>query len=147
MTHGSAGLEEQPMMEGKSKLDRKRSLANIVVQHLMSLGHTASVVEGRTNSCGHKDKILVDSSIGFVHLTASNNLEPGGSILSSDIEEGSQQFLADKSFVAYGWNTKDRRTIVMVVPIAAVLGNKSMTKDQIRSASIREYSLVLRQSG
>ena len=131
------------MIEGKSKLDRKKCLAEIVAQHLVSLGHTASVVEGRINSAGHRDQVLVESSIGLVHLTASNNTEPGGSILSSDIENASQQFLADKSFVAYGWNTKDRRTMVMVVPIAAVLGNKSMTKDQIRLASVRELSKVL----
>jgi len=131
------------MIEGKTKLERKRRLAQIVVEHLTSLGHTASIVEGRVNSRGHRDHILVDSPLGLFHLTASSNTDPAGSILSSDVEDAGQAFLADKSFVAYGWNTQDGRAIVMVVPVAAVLGNKSMTKDQIRSASIREYTTVL----
>ncbi len=65
------------------------------------------------------------------------------SILCSDIEDGDQSFLADKEVVAFGWNTGDGRTTVMLVPAEAVRGNKSMTKDQIRSASIRAYTLML----
>ena len=131
------------MIEGKTKLERKRRLAQIVVDRLTSLGHTASIVKDRVNSKGHKDHILVDSQFGLIHLTASSNTDPAGTILTSDIEDASQAFLADKSFVAYGWNTQDSRAIVMLVPVAAVLGNKSMTKDQIRTASIREYTIVL----
>ncbi|WP_017909280.1 hypothetical protein [Xanthomonas sp. SHU 199] len=131
------------MIAGKSKLDRKKNLASIVAGHLVSLGHTASVVEGRVNSAGHRDQVLVDSAIGLVHVTASSNTEPNGSILCSDIEDGDQSFLADKEVVAFGWNTGDGRTTVMLVPAEAVRGNKSMTKDQIRSASIRAYTLML----
>ena len=133
------------MINGKTVLERKKCLAALVARHLESLGHSASVVEGRTNSEGHTDRVLVESSIGLVHLTASVNREPDGSIPTSDYEDGSQSFLADKDFVAYGWNTKDDRTMIMFVPVANVIGNKSLSKSQIRSASRREYSTVLRQ--
>lgn len=132
------------MLSGKTVLERKKCLAALVARHLASLGHTASVVEGRINSQGHTDRVLVESSIGLVHLTASVNREPDGSIPTSDYEDGSQSFLADKDFVAYGWNTKDNRTMIMFVPTASVIGNKSLSKGQIRSASNREYSTVLR---
>ena len=130
------------MIVGSTKLDRKRSLAGIVASHLVSLGHQASVIENRVNSRGHKDLVLVESDLGLIHLTASINQEPGGSILASDVGDGSQDFLADKSLVAYGWIAKDGRTIVMFVPVDAVKGNRAMTKDQIRAASIREYNAV-----
>jgi hypothetical protein len=131
------------VIEGKTKSERKRRLAVIVVDRLTALGHTASIVEGRVNSLGHKDRILVDSSLGLIHLTASSNTDPSGSILSSDIEDASQAFLADKSLVAYGWNAHDGRSIVMFVSVTAVLGNRSMTKDQIRASSISGYTKVL----
>ena len=133
------------MIDGKTILERKKSLAALVAHHLSSLGHSASVVEGRTNSLGHTDRVLVESSIGLVHLTASVNQDPDGSIPTSDYEDGGQSFLADKDFVAYGWNTKDKRTMIMFVPVSVVLGNKSLSKSQIRSASSREYSTVLRK--
>ncbi len=132
------------MITGTTVLERKKSLAALVAGHLTSLGHTASIIEGRINSQGHTDRVLVESSIGLVHLTASVNRDPQGSIPTSDFEDGSQDFLADKDFVAYGWITKDHRTMIMVVPIARVLGNMSLSKNQIREASVREYSTVLR---
>ncbi len=139
-------LELFSMIIGKTKLERKKCLASIVAKHLVSLGHTASVVEGRINSKGHTDRVLVESSIGLVHLTASVNQEPDGSIPTSDHADDSQAFLADKDFVVYGWNTKDKRTMIMFVPIVSVIGNKSMSKSQIKSANNCEYSTVLRQS-
>ena len=133
------------MINGKTVLERKKCLAALVARHLASLGHTASIVEGRVNSQGHTDRVLVESSIGLVHITASVNREPEGSIPTSDFEDASQAFLADKDFVAYGWNTKDDRTMIMFVPVADVLGNKSLSKNQIRSASSRQFSAALRQ--
>jgi len=134
------------MIVGNTVLERKKCLAEIVASRLTSLGHTATLVEGRVNSKGHTDRVLVKSSIGLVHLTASVNQEPDGSIPSSDFEDGSQSFLADKEYVAYGWNTKDKRTMIMFVPAADVIGNKFMLKDKIVSSSNRVLSFVLRQS-
>ncbi len=134
------------MITGNTVLERKKCLADLVAHHLESLGYPAKVVEGRKNSQGHTDRVLVDSSIGLVHLTASVNQEPNGSIPTSDFEDGDQSFLADKDFVAYGWNTKDNRTLIMFVPIADIIGNKSLSKSQIRLASNRTFSTVLRNS-
>ncbi len=131
------------MITGKTVLDRKKSLAALVADHLASLGHKASIVEGRTNSQGHTDRVLVNSSIGLIHVTASVNKEPDGSIPTSDYDDGNQAFLADKDFVAYGWNTKDNRTMLMFVSMTAVIGKMSLSKSQIKRASIREYSIVL----
>ena len=78
------------MITGTTVLERKKCLAALVAGHLTSLGHTASIIEGRINSQGHTDRVLVESSIGLVHLTASVNRDPQGSIPTSDFEDGSQ---------------------------------------------------------
>lgn len=133
------------MIIGKTVLDRKKCLASLVEEHLNSLGKAATIIENRTNSKGHTDRVLVQSSIGLIHLTASVNQDPDGSIPTSDYQDGSQDFLADKDFVAYGWNTKDKRTMIMFVPVDSVLGNKSLSKSQIRASSNRDYNVVLKR--
>jgi len=133
------------MIVGNTVLQKKKCLANLVAVHLKSVGHEASIIENRVNSEGHTDRVLVDSSIGLVHVVASVNEDPNGSIPTSDFEDGSQSFMTDKKYVAYGWNTKDRRTIVMVVPTSFVLGHKSLTKNEIKAERIKEFSFVLRQ--
>lgn len=131
------------MISGNTVLERKRCLAELVADRLISLGVNASLIENRVNSKGHTDRVLVESSIGLIHLVASVNEDPEGSIPTSDFQDGSQDFLADKDFVVYGWNTKDKRAMIMFVPIENVLGNKSLSKSQIKDANIRKYSYVI----
>jgi len=131
------------MIVGKTVLERKRCLASLVSAHLNSVGAEASIVENRVNSKGHTDRVLVLSSIGIIHLTASVNQDPDGTIPTSDYQDGGQEFLADKDFVAYGWNTKDKRTMIMIVPVHAVIGNKSLSKGEIRRARIPDYSTTI----
>jgi len=131
------------MIVGNTVLQKKKCLANLVAKHLNSIGHEASIVENRVNSVGHTDRVLVESQIGLVHVVASVNDDPNGSIPTSDFEDGDQSFLTDKNFVAYGWNTKDKRTIVIFVPTSFVLGHKSLSKNQIKGAKVKEFSFVL----
>jgi hypothetical protein len=131
------------MIVGKTVLERKRCLASLVSAHLNSVGAEASIVENRVNSKGHTDRVLVLSSIGIIHLTASVNQDPDGGIPTADYQDGGQEFLADKDFVAYGWNTKDKRTMIMIVPVDAVIGKKSLSKSEIRQARIPEYSKTI----
>lgn len=122
---------------------RKRCLAELVKEHLISLGHEAEVIENRTNSAGHTDQVVVESSIGIIHVSASSSLEPNACIRAADYQEGGQAFLVDKKYVAFGWNTKDRRTIVMFVQAKAVEGKPSLTKIEIYKLSERALNKVL----
>ncbi len=131
------------MIIGATVIERKKCLANLVKARLESLNQTAQIVEDRLNSLDHTDRVLVESSIGRIHITASVSRDPNGSIPTSDFEDGDQSFLADKDFVVYGWTTNDGRTMLMFVPVADVLGNRSLTKNQIIAARDRGYSVVL----
>jgi len=122
---------------------RKKCLTELVKDHLIALGHEAKTTETRTNSAGHTDQVVVESSIGLIHISASSNLEPNASIRAADYQEGSQHFLVDKSYVAFGWNTKDKRTIIMFVPAKEVEGKPSLTKTEIKQLSERSLNKVL----
>lgn len=132
------------LIQGKTVLARKFCLAELVASHLQSVGVEATVLKDRRNSEGHIDRVVVDSAIGLIHLTASNNEEPNGSIPTADFVGKGQAFLADKEFVAYGWNTKDNRTMIMFVPTLSVIGHNSLTKAEIRQFSNLQYSVALR---
>lgn len=126
-----------------TKLERKRQLADLVASHLTALGHEASVVCDRKNAAGHLDRVLVDSSVGLVHTTASVSRDPNGSILTSDIDSGAQTFLAGKDFVAYGWVDRSGRTLIQFVPIALILGKRFLAKTDIIHLADRTLSTVL----
>ena len=128
---------------GDTVSKRKKCLAELVKDHLLALGHDAKLTENRTNSAGHTDQIVVESSIGIIHISASSSLEPNASIRAADYQEGDQSFLADKSYVAFGWNTKDQRTIIMFVQSAEIEGKSSLTKNEIKKLSDRDLNKVL----
>lgn len=130
------------LLVGDTVLKRKKCLAELVKEHLITLGYEAKTIENRTNSAGHTDQVIVESSIGVIHLTASSSLEPNASIRAADYQEGGQDFLADKNYVAYGWNTKDRRTIIMFVPAREIEGKASLTKNEIKKLSERTLNKV-----
>tara|TARA_B100000745_G_scaffold166791_1_gene109177 strand:- start:40 stop:450 length:411 start_codon:yes stop_codon:yes gene_type:complete len=128
---------------GDTILKRKKCLAELVRDHLTALGYEAKMTENRTNSAGHTDQFVVESSIGLIHISASSNLEPNASIRAANYQEGSQHFLAEKKYVAFGWNTKDKRTIIMFVPAKEVEGKPSLTKNEIKKLSERSLNKVL----
>lgn len=131
------------LITGNTIAKRKRALAEIVVRHLSGLGHHAELVEGRTNSSGHRDTVVVESSIGFVHVAASGSTAPNDTIRAAGYSDGDQTFLAEKSYVAFGWNTKDGRTMVMFVPASDIAGKASLPKSEIKRLSIPALSAVL----
>lgn len=128
---------------GETVSKRKRRLADLVKEHLHSLGYSAETVDNRKNAAGHTDQVVVDSDIGLVHISFSSSLEPNASISAGDYVEGNQDFLVDKSYVAFGWNTKDGRTMIMFIHVNAVQGRLSLTKSEIKELRNRELSTVL----
>ena len=125
-----------------TKSARKRQLAELVAEHLKSLGHDATVATGRLNPSGHRDRVIVESSIGLVHTTASSSTDPNCAILTSDIDDGSQRFLEGKDWMAYGWGDRAGRTLVQFVRTEHVRGRPSMTKQDIRRAADAVLSIV-----
>lgn len=128
---------------GSTVLKRKKCLAELVEKHLNTIGHKAKLIEKRTNSAGHTDRVLIESDIGLVHLTASSKLQSNERIRTARYKDGDQAFLADKAYVAYGWNTNDDRTFIMFVPVAMVKGKTSLTKTEIENLSERNLNAIL----
>jgi hypothetical protein len=128
---------------GDTVSKRKKCLASLVEKHLISLGHEAQLIENHTNSADHTDQVVVKSSIGLIHITASSDTDPNASIRASDYQDGKQDFLVDKSHVAFGWNTKDRRTIILFVPAIYVEGKTSLTKSEINQLSDQGLNKVM----
>lgn len=129
-----------PALTGKSVLERKKCLANLVVKRLVELGHKAQVVENRTNDAGHTDRVLVESSLGLVHITALSSTNPNDAI---PYQAEEQKWIAGKSYSAIGWNTKDHRTLIFFVSANLMEGRTDLTKDSVRSLSSKELSFVL----
>ena len=131
------------MITGDTVQKRKRCLAKLVEEHLRSIGHAANIVENRENSEGHRDQVVVDSDIGVIHVTSTESLEPNASIPLAGYSDDSQKFLADKSFVAFGWNSKDKRTFLMFVDAKTIKDLLSLTKSEIKRMRDSDLSTVL----
>lgn len=126
-----------------SKARRKQQLAELVADRLQSLGHQAQIVTGHQNPNGHRDLVIVESSIGLVHTTASKSTDPNASILVSDIEDGSQIFLEGKTWVAFGWVDRGGRTLLQFVLVEHVRGRSSIPKTEVLRRADRDLSSVL----
>lgn len=102
----------------------------------------AEVGENFTNSAGHKDLVLVKSALGYIHLTATNDIEPNSKVRTEHFQEGHQNFLADKAYVVYGRNARDGR-LVLFVPASEIHGKSELTKSEIRKLSDGSLNAVL----
>ena len=131
------------MISGETKLERKTALGHLVVKYLQSLGYKAELIKNRENSEGHKDQVLVDSDLGLIHLTATESIDPNASIRTANLIDGTQAFLADKQYVAYGWNTRDKRTFVIMVEANKVRGCRMLEKKKIVSMKTKSLSQVI----
>ena len=131
------------MISGNTVQQRKKHLAELTRNHLLSKGHKAEIIENRENSEGHRDQVVVDSDIGLIHLTATESVEPNASIPTAGYADGSQTFLADKKFVVYGWNSKDKRTFLIFVEAAQVKGTPSLQPTDIPTLKNKELSTVV----
>ena len=132
------------MIVGDTTPKRKESLAMLVLGQLKEKGIDANLVRNRTNSEGHKDQVLLETEIGLIHLAATNNVDPNSGFPTGSYETKSQTYLVDKDYVAYGWNTKDKRTFVMFVDPADVKGKENLSKSDIRDLRNKELSFVLK---
>lgn len=133
------------MISGKTVGERKRSLAELVKSHLNGMGKAAELIYGRVNSAGHKDQVLIDSELGLIHLTATSSDDPNSSLVTGGFKEKEQDYLADKSYVVFGWNTKDRkpRTFLFFVEAKKLIGKEGITKQEVNSLRDRELSVVI----
>ncbi|ARD46408.1 hypothetical protein [Colwellia sp. PAMC 21821] len=128
---------------GNSVQQRKKCLAHLVVEHLIGLGEVAEVVENETNSEGHKDQVVIKSSLGIIHVTATESIDPNATIPIANYKDHNQNFLAGKDFVVFGWNTKDKRTMLIFVKATNLLGLISVSKPQIVKLKTKEYSVAI----
>jgi hypothetical protein len=126
-----------------TKSVRKRQLAELVAERLIALGHEAHVMTDHLNASGHRDQVIVQSSLGLVHTTASKSTDPNDAILVSDIEDASQLFLEGKAWVAYGWVDRSGRTLVQFVRAEHVMGRRSMLKTEVTRLADPHLSTVL----
>lgn len=126
-------------ISGKSTLKRKNYLADLVVSHLIQLGHQAKIIQNRENSKKHTDLTLVESSIGLVHIIALSSKKPNEKI---PYQKNDQEWLADKAYVAIGWNDNDNRTLLFFVKAEEILGNFELYKKDIKRLRDRDLSKV-----
>ena len=131
------------MIQGKSVQERKKSLAELVKNHLQDLGKSAELIFSRVNSKGHKDQVLVESEIGLIHVTTSSSNDPNSPLVTGGFKEKEQDFLADKDFVVYGWCAKDGSTFLMFVDPQKLVGKDGISKQEITALRDRELSIVL----
>lgn len=126
-------------LSGKDVIERKKSLADLVISRLEGLGHKTRLVKNRTNSKNHTDRILVESDIGLIHVTALSSKDPNEKI---PYQNNDQRWLADKSYVAVGWNTKDNRTFVFFIKAEDMLGKYDLSKTDLNSLRDKSLSIV-----
>jgi len=128
---------------GNSFLQRKKCLALLVVEHLTGLGEDAEIIVFEKNSEGYRDQVVVKSSLGVIHVIATASKDPNEKILIANYNDHNQNFLAGKDFVVFGWNTRDKRTMLIFVKAIDLLGLISLSKSQIVKLKIKKYSVAI----
>jgi len=128
---------------GNSFLQRKKCLALLVVEHLTGLGEDAEIIVFEKNSEGYRDQVVVKSSLGVIHVIATASKDPNATILIANYNDHNQNFLAGKDFVVFGWNTRDKRTMLIFVKAADLLGLIGLNKPQIAKLKTKKYSVVI----
>jgi len=128
---------------GNTVQERKKSVANLVKDHLNSLGKEAELLFNVTNSVGHKDMVVVKSDVGLIHITTTSSNDPNASLVTGGFKDNEQDFLSDKDYVCYGWVTKDKRTFLMFVEPKEIVGIDGISKQKITSLRNRELSVVI----
>ncbi|GMG88775.1 hypothetical protein [Biformimicrobium ophioploci] len=133
------------MILGKTVGERKRSLAELVKNHLIGMGKAAEIIHGRVNSAGHKDQVLIDSEIGLIHLTSTSSDDPNSSLVTGGFKEKEQDYLADKKYVVFGWNAKGLkpRTFLFFVEAKELVGRDGISKQEVNRLRDRQLSTVL----
>ena len=131
-----------PRLVGNSVPERKSCLADLVVEHLSridengrALDGRAEVLRNRQNSRGHTDQVVVNSPrFGLIHVMALSGADPNGSI-PFHREGTDHDWLADKAYVAFGWNALDGRTLIHFVEAETVRETPPMNKESVRQVA------------
>lgn len=139
-----------PRLVGNSVPERKSCLADLVVEHLSAkaddgrvLDGRAEVIRNRTNADGHTDQVVVNSPrFGLIHVMALSGADPNGSIPFHREGKG-HDWLADKSYVAFGWNALDGRTLIHFVEAATVRAKPPRNKECVRKVAIGHLTATL----
>lgn len=135
-----------PRLVGDTIQQRKICLAELVRDHIEanSLDEQATLVENELNPARHRDLVRVHSlpNLGVIHVTAIGDT-PLDSPLPFFKDEGGQDWLEGKSFVAFGWVDADERTLIFFVDAEFVKNNPALSKRMIRDNRDRRLSVVL----
>lgn len=135
-----------PRLVGNSVPERKSCLADLVVEHLSvkKLDDRAEVLRNRTNIDGHTDQVVVNSPrFGLIHVMAIGGTRPNDAIPFQG-EGADQEWLAEKSLVAFGWNTDDDRTLIFFIDATLLRENAPRDKAGVRAIAKSELTAVLR---
>lgn len=128
-------------IKGDNIPQRKKSLAIIVCKHLNTLNLNAKLIENRTNSAGHTDRVVIESDLGLVHITALSSSNPNDLI---PYQRGSKNWFEDKSYIAVGWNVSDGRTLVFFIPSKHFKERNDLSKSNIKPLCNKELTAILK---
>lgn len=129
-----------PKIEGENPQQRKLSLAGIVSDYLNSKNLNAKLLKNRTNSEGHTDQVVVGSDLGLIHITALSSKNPNEAI---PYQGGDQNWLADKEYIAIGWNADAKRTLIFFVKASKFVGRTDLTKPIVKELSEKSLNAIL----
>jgi len=129
-----------PKIEGDNPQQRKLRLAEIVSDYLNSKSMDAKLLKNRTNSEGHTDQVVVESNIGLIHITALSGKNPNEAI---PYQGGDQKWLADKEYIAVGWNADAKRTLIFFVKASKFIGRTDLTKPIVKQLSEKNLNAIL----
>ncbi len=131
---------------GNSLQERTSCLANLIVEHFVTKkidGRTA-VLRNHTNSAGHTDPVVVNCPrFGLIHVIAIGGHDQDGGVPLH--REGSgQDWLADKSYVAFGWIDPFERTAIYFVEAAAIRATPPKSKEGVMRLANTDLTALLR---
>jgi hypothetical protein len=127
-----------------STVKNKRILANLVIEHLTRIGFDAELLENKTNSQSHKDRVLVNSKqLGLIHVTATPDVNP---VRINVYGKVGSPHLADKEYFSYGWNTEQGISIYFLKK-KYIEGNSSFKTKELISLSEDYLTLTKSKEG
>jgi hypothetical protein len=135
-----------PRLVGNSPQERTSCLANLIVEHFVAKkidGRTA-VLRNHTNSAGHTDPVVVSCPrLGLIHVIAIGGRGQDGGI-PLHREGPGQDWLVDKSYVAFGWIDPFERTVICFVETAAIRATPPKSKESVMRLANHDLTALLR---
>lgn len=130
-TLGKSRKHIMPLI-GNTPTQRKVYLAGLLVRHLNQMGYDAKTVKNYTNSAGHTDRILIESgSLGLIHVSAHSSLDQNENIKPANFQNNNQRFIADKNWIAFGWDRGDGTIVAHFVKPECIESVTSITRAEV----------------